>query len=65
MEEKNKVTTGLRLASILVDHFAMTFIIMIIVMPGFAINMFDAFNIDHNPSSFGFDGMMLFMLLGF
>lgn len=66
MTEKNsKVTIGLRLASMLVDHFAMTFIIMIIVMPGFAISMFDAFNLDHDPSSFGFGSMSFLMLFGF
>ncbi|MEN7550007.1 hypothetical protein AAG747_18930 [Rapidithrix thailandica] len=37
----------------------MTFIIMFIVMPGFAVSMFDAFNLDHNPSSSGFGGMSL------
>jgi len=51
-ETKDKVTIGLRLASMLVDHFAMTFIIMLIVMPGFVISMFDVFSLDHDPSSF-------------
>ena len=64
-ETKDKVTIGLRLASMLVDHFAMTFIIMFIVMPGFAISMFDAFNLDHDPSSFGFGGMSFLFAFGF
>lgn len=64
-ETKDKVTIGLRLASMLVDHFAMTFIVMFIVMPGFAISMFDAFNLDHDPSSFGFGGMSFLFAFGF
>lgn len=64
-ETKDKVTIGLRLASMLVDHFAMTFIMMFIVMPGFAISMFDAFNLDHDPSSFGFGGMSFLFAFGF
>lgn len=64
-ETKDKVTIGLRLASMLVDHFAMTFVMMFIVMPGFAISMFDAFNLDHDPSSFGFEGMSFLFAFGF
>lgn len=64
-ETKDRVTIGLRLASMLVDHFAMTFIMMFIVMPGFAISMFDAFNLDHDPSSFGFGGMSFLFAFGF
>lgn len=64
-ETKDKVNIGLRLASMLVDHFAMTFIIMLIVMPGFAVSMFDAFNLDHDPSSFGFGGMSFLFAFGF
>lgn len=64
-ETKDKVTIGLRLASMLVDHFIMTFIIMFIVMPEFAINMFDAFNIDHDPTSFGLGGISFLFAFGF
>ena len=64
-ETKDKVTIGLRLASMLVDHFAMTFIMMFIIMPGFAVSMFDAFNLDHDPSSFGFGGMSFLFAFGF
>lgn len=64
-ETKDKVTIGLRLASMLVDHFAMTFIVMLIVMPGFTVSMFDAFNLDHKPSSYGFGGMLFLFALGF
>jgi uncharacterized RDD family membrane protein YckC len=63
-ETKDKVTVGLRLASMLVDHFAMTFIIMFIVMPGFAITMFDAFNLDHDPNSIGFGGLSFLFAFG-
>jgi uncharacterized RDD family membrane protein YckC len=65
IETKDKVTVGLRLASMLIDHFAMTFIVMLIVLPGFAINMIDAFNLDHDPSSFGFGGMSFLYAFGF
>jgi len=61
----NKLTTPLRLASMLIDHFAMTFIIMIIIMPAFAIGMFNAFNLDHDPTDFGLGGFSFLMLLGF
>ena len=64
-ETKEKVTIGLRLASMLVDHFAMTFIMMIIVMPGFAISMFNAFNQDHNPNSSIFGGISFMFAFGF
>lgn len=64
-EIKDKVTIGLRLASMLVDHFAMTFIAMFIIMPGFALSAFDAFNLDHDPSSFGFGGMSFLFAFGF
>ncbi|NOU61993.1 RDD family protein [Marinifilum caeruleilacunae] len=64
-ELKDKVTIGLRLASMLVDHFAMTFIMMFIIMPGFVVSMFDAFNLDHEPSSFGFGGMSFLFAFGF
>jgi uncharacterized RDD family membrane protein YckC len=64
-ETKDKVTIGLRLASMLVDHFAMTFIMIFIVMPGFAVSMFNAFNLDHDPSSFGFGGMSFLFAFGF
>lgn len=64
-ETKDKVTIGLRLASMLVDHFAMTFITIIIVMPGVAINIFDAFILDHDPSSFGFGGMSFLFAIGY
>lgn len=60
---KGKVTIGLRLASMLVDHFAMTFILMLIMLPGFAISMFDSFKLDHSPSTFGFPGMSFLIIL--
>lgn len=63
-ETKDKVNIGLRLASMLVDQLAMTFIIMLIVMPGFAVSMFEAFDLDHNPSSFGFGGMFFLFAFG-
>jgi len=64
-EIKDKVTIGLRLASMLVDHFAMTFIAMFIIMPGFAVSAFDAFNLDHDPTSFSFGGMSFLFAFGF
>jgi len=64
-DKNNKVTIGLRLASMLVDHFAMTFIMMIIVMPAFAVSMYDAFNLDHDPTNFGMGSMSFLMLFGF
>ncbi|WP_289056136.1 RDD family protein [Carboxylicivirga marina] len=64
-DTKDKVNIGLRLASMLVDHFAMTFIIMFIVMPGFAVSMFDSLNLDHDPSSFGFGGLSFLFAFGF
>lgn len=63
-DSKNKVTIGLRLASMFVDHFAMTFIMMFILMPGFVTSMFNAFELDHDPSSIGFEGMSLLFALG-
>lgn len=64
-ELKDKVTIGLRLASMLVDHFAMTIMIMLIVMPVFAISFIDAFYLDHEPSSFGLGGMSFLFAFGF
>lgn len=64
-ETKDKVTIGLRLASMLVDHFAMTFIIMAIIMPGFALNMIDALKLNHEPISFGFGAMSFLFAFGF
>ena len=32
---------------------------------GFAVSMFDAFNLDHDPSSFGFGGMSFLFAFGF
>lgn len=64
-EPKDRVTIGLRLASMLVDHFAITFIVMIVVMPGFALSMFNTFNIDHEPSSFNIGNMLFLIALGF
>ena len=64
-ETKDKITIGLRLASMLVDHFAMTFIIMAIVMPGFALNMIDALKLNHEPISFGFGAMSFLFAFGF
>ena len=66
IEKNEKITIGLRLASMLVDHFAMTFIVMALVLPGFIFKMVDVFNIDHEPSSFGFSGILFFFyILGF
>jgi uncharacterized RDD family membrane protein YckC len=66
MTERNKkLTIGLRLASMLVDHFAMTMVMMIIVLPSFAMSMFNAFNLDHDPTHFGFGSMSFLMFFGF
>ena len=50
-EHKDKVTIGLRLASMLVDHFVMTFIILIIAIPGFVFSLFSVLKVDHVPAS--------------
>lgn len=62
---KEKVTIGLRLASMLIDHIAMVFIILISTIPGFIISMFSAFNLDHAPSSYGFNGILFLFVFGF
>lgn len=65
VESKDKVTVGLRLTSMIVDHFVMTFIAVLIAMPAMAINMFNAFNLDHEPDSFGLGGGALLFAIGF
>lgn len=64
-DKNEKVTVGLRLASMLVDHFAMTMIAMVIVMPGFAINMINVFSLSHDPSTFGIGWMVFLFAFGF
>lgn len=64
-EQKDKVNVGLRLASMFIDHFIMTFIMMIIVLPGFAVSFFNAFNIDHEPSNMNFGLMFFLFAFGF
>lgn len=59
-EHKEKVNIGLRLASMFIDHFVMTFIMMIIVIPGFVGFFINAFNTDHEPSNMNI-GLMLFL----
>ncbi|WP_054714414.1 hypothetical protein [Marinifilum fragile] len=58
--QPERVNAGLRLASMLVDHFIMTFVCMLIAVPGIFIAMFDVFTIDHEPTDI-FMGSASFM----
>ncbi|TLX78362.1 hypothetical protein E9993_01400 [Labilibacter sediminis] len=61
MEKKNEITIGIRLASMLVDHFIMTFAMFIPVLPTMIIGMKDVFNISHEQSGMN----PVFMIYGF
>lgn len=64
-ETKDKVTIGLRLVSMFIDHFVMTILMVIIVLPGFVVSFFDAFNLDHEPYSSGIGILFFLFILGF
>jgi antitoxin component YwqK of YwqJK toxin-antitoxin module/uncharacterized RDD family membrane protein YckC len=51
MEKKKEITIGIRLASMLVDHFIMTFAMFIPIIPFMIIGMKDVFNISHEQTS--------------
>ncbi len=65
MENKKDVTIGIRLASMLVDHFIMTFAMFIPILPFMAIGMKDAFNISHEQTSMEPTFMIYGFILGF
>lgn len=64
-ETKEKVTISLRLASMFIDHFVMTFIMMLLVMPVFVIQMIDVFELNHDPLSLDFFWIAAFFILGY
>lgn len=64
-ETKDKVTIGLRLVSMFIDHLVMTILMVIIVLPGFVVSFFDAFDLDHEPYSSGIGILFFLFILGF
>ena len=50
MESKNEINAGIRVVSMLVDHFIMTFAMMIPLIPVFILGALNAFNITHEGS---------------
>lgn len=65
MENKKDITIGIRLASMLVDHFIMTFAMFIPILPFMVIGMKDAFNISHEQTSMEPTFMIYGFILGF
>jgi uncharacterized RDD family membrane protein YckC len=63
---EQKVNSGTRLGAMILDHFIMTFGVMIFAIPGMISGFSNAFNISHeqsDPDLFG--NMSYFMLVGF
>jgi uncharacterized RDD family membrane protein YckC len=63
---EQKISSGTRIGSMILDHFAMTVIIMLFFIPVMVINFATAFSTTHeqpNPDMFG--GMKYLMLFGF
>jgi uncharacterized RDD family membrane protein YckC len=62
-----KVSSGGRLASMMLDHFIMTFLVTLIVLPGFALRIASAFEVSHEPADqfFGFGTTLFVMAIGF
>src|SRR5690625_3410160 len=48
-----------------IDHFVMTILMVIIVLPGFVVSFFDAFDLDHEPYSSGIGILFFLFILGF
>lgn len=65
MEDDKEITIGIRLASMLVDHFIMTFAMLIPIIPFMVIGMKDAFNISHEQTSMEPNFMIYGFILGF
>jgi antitoxin component YwqK of YwqJK toxin-antitoxin module len=65
MKIKNEVTIGIRLASMLVDHFIMTFAMFIPFIPFMIIGIKDAFNITHEQTSMEPSFIIYGFILGF
>lgn len=66
MTTEQKTTAGTRIGSMLLDHFAMTFIAMIFFIPGMISGFLTSFEINHeqaNPDIFG--GLIYVGLIGF
>ncbi|RKE03852.1 RDD family protein [Marinifilum flexuosum] len=65
INQPERVNAGLRLASMLVDHFIMTFVCMLIAVPGIFIAMFDVFTIDHEPTDIFMGSASFMFFVGF
>ncbi|MFN8208276.1 MAG: RDD family protein [Bacteroidales bacterium] len=65
MENKSEITIGIRLISMLVDHFIMTFAMFIPIVPFMVIGMREAFNISHEQTSMAPSYIIYGFILGF
>ncbi len=62
---EQKVDTGTRLGTMILDHFIMTMIMMIFLVPGMISNFSNAFNISHDQTNIDLFGNMYLGFLGF
>ncbi|WP_283641733.1 RDD family protein [Croceibacter atlanticus] len=51
MNSTKKLSIGKRLGAMLLDHFVMTIIAMVFLIPGIALSFIDAFEVSHEPTS--------------
>ncbi|WP_024769110.1 RDD family protein [Aquimarina macrocephali] len=65
MAKEQKISTGLRIASMLFDHIVMTFIEMFFFIPGMISGFLTAFEISHEPTTFDIFGLNYITLIGF
>ena len=65
MENKKEITIGLRLVSMLVDHFIMGFAMFIPIIPFMIIGMRNVFNISHEQASMEPSFVIYGVILGF
>ena len=65
MENRNDITIGIRLASMLVDHFIMCFAMFIPILPFMVIGMKNAFSISHEQTSMEPTFMIYGFIFGF
>jgi len=65
MENKKEITIGIRLASMLVDHFIMGFAMFIPIIPFMIIGMKNVFDISHEQTSMEPSFMIYGLILGF
>lgn len=62
---EQKVNSGTRLGTMILDHFLMTIVAMIFLVPGMISGFSNAFNVSHDQTTPDFFGNMYLGLLGF